>query len=564
MSDEHYQPQAQDFRRMNQLYENNHQLPGHANAQFPFLVPSQGQLNQGWNGPSHHGGSFPNNTEDYPLVNFWTHEDFTKWDSAADAQGDQRGSSPFLEHTNGDPVTASEQRTIMKTFRAVWFGLQQHGIAPISWGRAIPDARNALYKEVSRIHPELALCDRYWKIEHVARDRYPSWASTHLKEGYSSSTDPEEMKPRIKPQKRKARMVESSDTCSKHDSKRAKTSDMDLEAHDSEPPEISSSNIESPNPPSSSRATLLLPLSPSPKPQTNNPPKTLFAPIRNPLKDAIIRLKEKKNNEPRDALPTPPIALADTAMTPTAAPADTNSAISSADAPATPTASDPTTSLTLPTPSADDTNAPHADTVDLPSVSAATPIEARGTSTPSESVTLQVVNADSQGKPGPTSKNFRPATTKNGRTLCAHRWLKQVAPNGYSRDFKLYWDSLDKDRQEKYETDAKKLISDGIWTGSTVEVIGLLRIFAASIETLPRMPPSDSSEGDEDLPLVQEHRDLPFYEETNGYCYMGGVRGGLGLDNGHHQLLDSLTQEDEPTEADCLIWCVGRSMHERS
>ncbi|KAG0692394.1 hypothetical protein DFH29DRAFT_882523 [Suillus ampliporus] len=158
-------------------------------------------------------------------------------------------------------------------------------------------------------------------------------------------------------------------------------------------------------------------------------------------------------------------------MTPTAAPADTNSAISSADAPATPTASDPTTSLTLPTPSADDTNAPHADTVDLPSVSAATPIEARGTSTPSESVTLQVVNADSQGKPGPTSKNFRPATTKNGRTLCAHRWLKQVAPNGYSRDFKLYWDSLGKDRQEKYETDAKKLISDGIWTGSTVEVI---------------------------------------------------------------------------------------------
>ncbi|KAG2051840.1 hypothetical protein BDR06DRAFT_1022473 [Suillus hirtellus] len=77
----------------------------------------------------------------------------------------------------------------------------------------------------------------------------------------------------------------------------------------------------------------------------------------------------------------------------------------------------------------------------------------------------------SRGKPGPATKNFRPAATKNGRNLCAHRWLKQVAPNGYSRDFKLYWDSLGKDRQEKYETDAKKLISDGIWTGNTVEVI---------------------------------------------------------------------------------------------
>ncbi|KAG2109537.1 hypothetical protein DEU56DRAFT_985454 [Suillus clintonianus] len=429
MSDEHYQPQAQDFSRMNQLYDNNHQLPGHASAQSPFLVPSQDDI-------SLYSGSdtllqplkIPIKTdaidcnpvtglrkEDYPLVNFWTHEDFKKWDSAADAQGDQRGSLPFLEHTNGDPVTASEQRAIMKTFRAVWFGLRQRGIAPISWGRAIPDARNALYKEVSRLHPELALCDRYWKIEHIARDRYPSWASTHLKEGDSSSTDPEEMKPRVKPQKRKAKMVESADTC-QHDSKRAKTADTNLEARDSEPPEISSSNTESADPPSSS---LVVPLSPSPRPQTNNPPKTLFAPLRNPLKDAIIRLKEKKNDEPCDALPTPSIAPAN--MLPTAAPIDT----------------------TLPTLSADDAIAPHADTL----------------------------NADSQGKPGPTSKNFRPATTKNGRNLCAHRWLKQLAPNGYSRDFKLYWDSLGKDRQEKYETDAKKLISDGIWTGSTVKVI---------------------------------------------------------------------------------------------
>lgn len=57
--------------------------------------------------------------EDYPLINFWTHEDFKKWDSAADAQGDQQGSLPFLEHENGDPITPSEQCAIMKTFRAV-------------------------------------------------------------------------------------------------------------------------------------------------------------------------------------------------------------------------------------------------------------------------------------------------------------------------------------------------------------------------------------------------------------------------------------------------------------
>ncbi|KAG1774631.1 hypothetical protein EV702DRAFT_1047582 [Suillus placidus] len=73
---------------------------------------------------------------------------------------------------------------------------------------------------------------------------------------------------------------------------------------------------------------------------------------------------------------------------------------------------------------------------------------------------------------------------------------------------------------------------------------------AWTVYLVPRMLPSDSSEGDEDLPLLQDHQDLPFHEETNGYYYMGGVRGGLGLDNEHHQLLDGLTREDEPDVSD--------------
>ncbi|KAG2368713.1 hypothetical protein BDR07DRAFT_1371997 [Suillus spraguei] len=90
--------------------------------------------------------------------------------------------------------------------------------------------------------------------------------------------------------------------------------------------------------------------------------------------------------------------------------------------------------------------------------------------------------------------------------------------------------------------------------------LGLLRIFATSIETRPHMLLSDDIEGDEELPLLQEHRDLPFHEETNGYYYMGGVCGGLGLDDGHHQLLDDLTHEDKPDvshEADnasLVVW----------
>ncbi|KAG2743521.1 hypothetical protein P692DRAFT_20878373 [Suillus brevipes Sb2] len=54
----------------------------------------------------------------------------------------------------------------------------------------------------------------------------------------------------------------------------------------------------------------------------------------------------------------------------------------------------------------------------------------------------------------------------------------------------------------------------------------------------------EDSDGElEDLPLLDNHQDLPFNEV--GY-YMGGVGGGLGLDTVHHRQLESLVEEDEP------------------
>ncbi|KAJ8590176.1 hypothetical protein M405DRAFT_816675 [Rhizopogon salebrosus TDB-379] len=42
---------------------------------------------------------------------------------------------------------------------------------------------------------------------------------------------------------------------------------------------------------------------------------------------------------------------------------------------------------------------------------------------------------------------------------CAHRWLIQPAPHGFSHEFKGYWDSLGKERQQKYDAEATKLVS---------------------------------------------------------------------------------------------------------
>ncbi|KAJ8588075.1 hypothetical protein M405DRAFT_863245 [Rhizopogon salebrosus TDB-379] len=59
----------------------------------------------------------------------------------------------------------------------------------------------------------------------------------------------------------------------------------------------------------------------------------------------------------------------------------------------------------------------------------------------------------------PTSKKFRPAATRNGRNIYAHRWLKQLAPHGSSHEFKVYWSSLGKERRQKCDAEATKLVS---------------------------------------------------------------------------------------------------------
>ncbi|KAG1851233.1 hypothetical protein C8R48DRAFT_612750, partial [Suillus tomentosus] len=41
--------------------------------------------------------------------------------------------------------------------------------------------------------------------------------------------------------------------------------------------------------------------------------------------------------------------------------------------------------------------------------------------------------------------------------------------------------------------------------------------------------PSAIEDVEEDLPLLENHQDLPYHEENNGTYYMGGVGGGLGL-----------------------------------
>ncbi|KAG1904187.1 uncharacterized protein F5891DRAFT_1184371 [Suillus fuscotomentosus] len=61
--------------------------------------------------------------------------------------------------------------------------------------------------------------------------------------------------------------------------------------------------------------------------------------------------------------------------------------------------------------------------------------------------------------------------------------------------------------------------------------------------------PSAIEDVEEDLPLLENHQDLPYREENNGTYYMGGVGGGLGLGDKDLYQLDNLIRDDEPDTA---------------
>ncbi|KAI6138287.1 hypothetical protein BKA82DRAFT_4021201 [Pisolithus tinctorius] len=60
---------------------------------------------------------------------------------------------------------------------------------------------------------------------------------------------------------------------------------------------------------------------------------------------------------------------------------------------------------------------------------------------------------------------MRPSPTKNGRNLCALRWLKRIQPNGTTEDFQKYYNSLSADKVKSYVDEAVK---SGGWDPKTI------------------------------------------------------------------------------------------------
>ncbi|KAG1744283.1 hypothetical protein EDB19DRAFT_2037989 [Suillus lakei] len=73
-----------------------------------------------------------------------------------------------------------------------------------------------------------------------------------------------------------------------------------------------------------------------------------------------------------------------------------------------------------------------------------------------------ILKKEKIAKSGAKAK-MRPSQTKNGRNLCALRWLKQTKLNGTTDKFNAYYNSLTSTQRTEYDQDTANLVASNTW-----------------------------------------------------------------------------------------------------
>ncbi|KAG6376018.1 hypothetical protein JVT61DRAFT_2905 [Boletus reticuloceps] len=117
--------------------------------------------------------------EMYPLVQFWTPDQYNQWTHTAEAHKDPRWKLAYLEDENGATVTDATLKAIRKLMRACWLDLAKKK-GPPSWGKADASEKEFVFTIVYREFPFLKLTKNHWKLNTLCSNDYPSWARNNL------------------------------------------------------------------------------------------------------------------------------------------------------------------------------------------------------------------------------------------------------------------------------------------------------------------------------------------------------------------------------------------------
>ncbi|KAF8119156.1 hypothetical protein EV363DRAFT_1464304 [Boletus edulis] len=117
--------------------------------------------------------------EMYPLVQFWTLDQYNQWTHTAEAHKDPRWKLAYLEDENGAAVTDATLKAIRKLMRACWLDLVKKK-GPPSWGKADASEKEFVFTIVYREFPFLKLAKNHWKLDTLCSNDYPGWARNNL------------------------------------------------------------------------------------------------------------------------------------------------------------------------------------------------------------------------------------------------------------------------------------------------------------------------------------------------------------------------------------------------
>ncbi|KAG2755105.1 hypothetical protein P692DRAFT_20815725 [Suillus brevipes Sb2] len=400
----------------------------------------------------------------HPKVQFWLRSDYDTWLDSATVSRIKRGTAPYLEEEDGTCITNATLKSIRRRCRAAWAELVVKKLAPPTWARLCASGQTMMRSIMEMEFPVFRLDTDGWKLTLLCTTDYPNWRKRHLdRDGRWKNPDktaakheamgdddddsmhsladtkpiPSRATVKSNGKKRECTMDDSLDSEPADNLKRQKVSMSSLPqaGHDTTGSPSNGSDVslflstqpsESAGSPTSASNVSLLSST-----EHSTPSDTTFANI---------------TNSPLPDLPLPPAPHPSPPRHGAYLPA----------VPFTGNANEENVPVVLKNPLANIFGGPSGipKLIPTPAIPPSTDSSKGGTV-----------------KSGPTTggvdvkkcSKMRPGSTKNGRNLCALRWIKQTNKNGTTDEFKLYWNTLATAQQDEYQAEAERLDSAGAW-----------------------------------------------------------------------------------------------------
>ncbi|KAG1905033.1 uncharacterized protein F5891DRAFT_1183702 [Suillus fuscotomentosus] len=421
----------------------------------------------------------------HPKIHFWTQIDYIEWLDTSMGRLSDRGKLGYLEDENGGPIATTMVKGIRKALRAGWCELTNRKLAPKTWGVLSASGRKLIHTLMEDAYPLLKFADGGWKLEYLASTSYSAWHRTYLTDyrnwksrnhgnedddddesdngntGNSRSSNSNGKK------RKKAKFSIKSEVPQKKMKVNSEPLDMIL-------PQISTTNILSSSTPSTqtpdpsapdSPHSLMGPTSPTPDAPTPDSPRP--SPIAlAPLTLASLTIGSLAPDSPPELLSTAPALLAPEAGLDLHDKENVPSKLIDAPTCINVVIANPLAALAL---AASKVQLPPLPLGPAPPPLPSAPNGANSESTTQNHASLPIadnVNV-SKAATGSTKSGAKgkmcPSSTKNGRNLCAQRWLKTLKTNGTTKEFCSYYGDLTPAQRKAYDDESASLVANKSW-----------------------------------------------------------------------------------------------------